>query len=68
MKYGVCIVSIAPVRADHDDRSEMVTQLLFGEKVEIISEQGNWIKIMCGWAVSHHCEIIKFIGKYCGHI
>lgn len=64
MKYGVCIVSIAPVRADHDDRSEMVTQLLFGEKVEIISENGNWIKIMAdfdsyvGWTDSKLVHII----------
>lgn len=46
MKYGICCVSVAPVRSNHDDRSEMVTQLLFGEKVEIIAEHKNWIKIM----------------------
>lgn len=46
MKQGICCVSVAPVRAHHDDRSEMVTQLLFGEKVEIIASYKNWIKIM----------------------
>lgn len=46
MKYGVCIVSVAPVRAEASERSEMVTQLLFGEKVEIIAVQEKWLKIM----------------------
>lgn len=49
MKYGVCIVSVAPIRAEASDRSEMVTQLLFGEKVEIISVQEKWIKVMADY-------------------
>ena len=42
MNDAVCIVSAAPVRADHSDRSEMVTQLLFGEYLEILHEHGGW--------------------------
>ncbi len=45
MKFGVCRVSVAPVRASNSDPSEMVTQLLFGEKVEILQTEKKWLKI-----------------------
>lgn len=45
MKYAICQVSVAPVRAENSDRSEMVTQCLFGEKVEVLKSDKNWIKI-----------------------
>ena len=47
-KYGICRVSIAPIRRHERDQSEMVTQLLFGEKVEVlIKKHSNWAKIRC---------------------
>jgi len=58
MKYAICQVSVSPLRAEPSDRSEMVTQLLFGEKVEIQETKNNWIKIKAdfdgyqGWADS----------------
>lgn len=45
MKYIVCQVSVAPMRAEDSDRSEMVSQILFGEKAEVIEIKNNWIKI-----------------------
>ena len=45
MSYGICILSIVPCRAEGNDRSEMVTQLLFGEIYEVIEEEEKWIKI-----------------------
>lgn len=56
MKYAICQVSVSPLRAEPSDRSEMVTQILFGEKVEVLETQKNWIKIKAdfdgyeGWA------------------
>lgn len=56
MKYAVCQVSVSPLRAEFSDRSEMISQVLFGEKVEITETQNNWIKIRAefdgyeGWA------------------
>lgn len=56
MNFAICQVSIAPLRADSSDRSEMVSQLLFGEKVQIIERKKNWIKVKAdfdgyeGWA------------------
>ena len=43
--YGICNLSVVPCRADSSNKSEMVSQLLFGEHFEIIEIQKNWIKI-----------------------
>ncbi len=45
MESGICNLSIIPVRSEPSDRSEMVTQVLFGEHFEIIEKQKNWIRI-----------------------
>ena len=37
-----CRVACAPMRKDESDRSEMINQLLYGEEVEILSENGKW--------------------------
>ena len=42
MEYGICLLSTAAVRFEPSDRSEMVSQLLFGEMVEIIEETERW--------------------------
>jgi hypothetical protein len=43
--FGVCKVSVAPVRLDPSDSSEIVTQLLFGDPVIILEKGQPWIKI-----------------------
>ncbi|MES2799840.1 MAG: C40 family peptidase [Bacteroidota bacterium] len=45
MKKAYCIVSISPVRLEASDRSEMTSQLLFGEVVSVEEEQFPWLKI-----------------------
>lgn len=45
MLYGICNLSIIPVRLESNDRSEMVTQLLFGEHFIILENKKNWCKI-----------------------
>lgn len=45
MNFGICIVSVSPVRAEPSDKSEMVTQLLFGELITILETENNWLKI-----------------------
>lgn len=46
MRTAYCIVSISPVRAEASDRSEMVTQLLFGEVVTVEDLNSPWAKII----------------------
>jgi len=46
MKYGICHLSVVPCRVEPSDKSEMVTQLLFGETVKIYEEKrADWRKI-----------------------
>jgi len=45
--YGICQLAMIPVRKDPAERSEMTTQLLFGETVEILDKQGSWSYIKC---------------------
>lgn len=46
MNKGICNVSIAPLRADSSDKSEIVSQLLYGESADIIEVKDNWTKIL----------------------
>ena len=46
MDFGVCCLSIIPVRADVSGKSEMVSQLLFGETFSILSQSKGWAKIL----------------------
>ncbi len=39
---AICPLSQIPVRSEPSDRSEMVTQILFGETFSILEERGNW--------------------------
>ncbi|MBT5858460.1 MAG: C40 family peptidase [Flavobacteriales bacterium] len=45
MKYGLLNISIAPMRADPTDISEMVNQILFGEQYKVIESRKNFSKI-----------------------
>jgi gamma-D-glutamyl-L-lysine dipeptidyl-peptidase len=49
VEYAACQVSIAPIRAQASDKSEMVSQLLFGETVEIQESKDNWRFVVCAW-------------------
>ncbi|MEE9407416.1 MAG: C40 family peptidase [Polaribacter sp.] len=43
--FGICNLSIVPLRAEKSDKSEMISQVLFGEHFIIIEKQKNWSKI-----------------------
>lgn len=61
MKYGVCHLGIISVRADKDDRSEMVTQLLYGDTYTVLELKKKWFKIRLdadayeGWISKNQC-------------
>lgn len=46
-RFGIIWVAHAPIRAEHSDTSEIVTQLLFGEGFAIIQQHNQWIQIEC---------------------
>ena len=43
--YGFCKVTTAPIRMEKRDASEMISQLLFGEPIEILEVENSWLKI-----------------------
>lgn len=45
MEYGICNLAIVPMRAEPNERSEMVSQVLFGEAFEILEWKDNWVQI-----------------------
>ena len=50
MKFAITQLSVVTVRAHSGHRSEQVTQLLFGDLVEILFQKGkSWTKIRCEW-------------------
>jgi hypothetical protein len=47
-EYGFCNLSAAPCRREASDKSEMVTQFLFGEYFEILESYKSWILVRSG--------------------
>jgi hypothetical protein len=47
-EYGICRLSLVPVRKDPSHPSEQVTQLLFGDHYQVLekSKEGKWLKIL----------------------
>ena len=43
--FGICNLAVIPLRVEPSDRSEIVSQLLFGEQFEIIEQQKQWRKV-----------------------
>lgn len=42
MEYGVCNLSIVPLRAESTDLSEMVSQVLYGEHFKVLEKRKKW--------------------------
>ena len=45
MAFGICNLSVVPLRADPSDKSEMISQLLFGEPFEILEKKNQWLRV-----------------------
>ena len=43
--FGICNLAIIPLRVEPNDRSEIVSQVLFGEHFEILEQAKQWSKI-----------------------
>jgi len=71
--FGVCRLSVVPIRCEVSDKAELVTQLLFGEHYEVISNSKDkkWLRIRThfdqyeGWLDSkQHHSISKDYFEY----
>lgn len=45
MRYGICHLSIIPMRAEPADPSELVNQVLFGELFKVVEHRKKWSRI-----------------------
>jgi len=45
MEYGICLLPLIPLRKEPDDRSEMLTQVLFGETLRIFETKQSWYAV-----------------------
>lgn len=45
MQYGICNLSIVPLRFEATDKSELVSQLLYGDYFKVLEQRKHWSKI-----------------------
>lgn len=63
--FAYCNLAIVPLRAEPTDRSEMVTQILFGEFFTILEQTEKWSKVELafdkyqGWVDNKQYQIIS---------
>jgi len=71
MEHGIANISIIPVRKEASDRSEMVTQLLYGETYSVETKTKKWLEIKIdhdgyiGWidAIQHTANTADFTSR-----
>ena len=42
MIYGVCLLSIVPMRLEAKDTSELVSQIIYGETFKVLEKRSKW--------------------------
>ena len=45
MKYGLCNLSIVPLRSEASDTSEMVSQVMYGDLFKVLEKTNKWVYI-----------------------
>jgi len=62
---GICVLSNISLRRDHESKSEIVSQLLFGETFVVIEQSDGWTKVVTdddeytGWISSKQFEFLQ---------
>ncbi len=50
LSYSVCSVPVLPLRKEPNHRAEQVSQLVYGEKAEILEQVGEeWVRVRAEW-------------------
>jgi gamma-D-glutamyl-L-lysine dipeptidyl-peptidase len=45
-RRGVTLQALIPIRREPSESSEMVSQLLFGEKYQVLEDRGKWLQVL----------------------
>ena len=65
MQYGLCYLSIVPLRLEASDTSELVSQLLYGDCFKVLEHRKAWSRIRLsfdkyeGWIDNKQFQLIK---------
>jgi len=65
MNHGICLLSVAGLRAEPDHRSELVSQLVFGDLFEVLENQKDWLQIRMlydhylGWVSANQVHLVS---------
>jgi hypothetical protein len=49
MERAICLLSVVPMRKEPSHRSEMVSQVLFGEQVQTGEEKDDFVWVKCDY-------------------
>jgi len=64
-EFGICHLSVVPLREEAADRSEMVSQMLYGELLTVLDRSGKWSRVKLeedgyeGWISSNQYRPIS---------
>ncbi len=64
MKFGICKLSVIPLRQEPNHKSELVNQMLFGELCQVTESDNEWLKITLtddsyqGWVEKKQISLI----------
>ena len=65
MNYGICPLSIVPMRIDPSDKGEMINQVLYGEHFKVLEIRKKWSRIRLshdnyeGWIDNKQYKLIE---------
>ncbi len=65
MEFGICLLSMMPVRNEPSHKSEMTTQVLFGELFRLVFREKDWVRVRLaydnyeGWVHRKQVTIIS---------
>jgi len=74
MERFICENVFVPLRSAPSHKSEMLSQVLFGEKYTVVEKSGSWLKIKTlfdnysGWTDIDHQQYTVDEGISCGHV
>jgi gamma-D-glutamyl-L-lysine dipeptidyl-peptidase len=74
MEKYICENVFVPLRSGPSHKTEMLSQILFGEKYTVVDKSGSWIKIETisdqyeGWIDNDHLQYSKDEGNSCGYV
>lgn len=64
MQYGLCPLSVVPLRATATDSGEMVSQILYGEHFKVLEKRKVWSRVRLsfdgleGWVLNNQIQVV----------